>query len=313
MDMKNTIKFYFLFIISILLTFNSFSLKALTFVKSCNNCSDIQYKYKAKGVIENGATVIVIDTIKSNVVAFKIIRSQVDDNIDISIPQPVDVPQEIKSTFDEAIYFKNEYENDLIREFGSLNINFNQIEFSVASSKNISAMAMATTTSQSINAFDFMSNSALRRQTYQRLTTQYPNYTAFNNLWNKTVSIIGLNFGGQKVNISVDLRTLAFTPKLEFEDGSYVIVEYNTDTETFITKQGVDEGSNDIPTTATSSTNSSIGGQYNIVNSSHFNDIQEYLNYYWLVNFKSGGSGQSCTMKCLPISSGRYECTYTCK
>lgn len=304
--MSNTLKIIF-YIVLFVCAYSSYG---ITLIKSCNNCSEVQYKYKAKEVSINGAYVVVIDSENSSVVAFRIIRSKVDDDIDVSIPKSVSVPDEIKSTFSEAILSRNDYLDDLQSDFGSTSINFSIIESDIYGAGFYAIQSTESDqSSDSINAFDFMSNSSLRRQTFDRLTTQYPSYMKFNGLWNKTVNIIGTSFGGQAVSISADLSVLAFMPTLTFEDGSYVIAEYNMDTKTFVVKEGVDEGGNDIPNNASYS----IGGVYKINSSKHYRDLQEYMSYFWLIKFISRGTGQSCTMSCRVITSERYECTYHCK
>ncbi len=284
------------------------SLHARTIIKSCNNCSSVGYKNTAQAEIIHGTKVVIVDAVKSNISAYTILRTKVDDGTDVSVASQVAVPEDIKIAFKEAITYKNQYINDFKSEFNSEKISYNAIQADILSNSN-PVNNTAPNQSKPINGFDFMANSALRRQVFERITKNYPNYIKFNEYWNKTVGMISISFGGEKANISADLEILTLNPTLKFEDGSYVIAQYNMDNNTLDVKLGVDQAGNNIPMDS----DASIGGIYNIRNSSHLSEIQEYMSYYWLIDFKNAPHGQSCTMKCKPTSNVRYECTYGCK
>ncbi|MCK7459065.1 hypothetical protein [Idiomarina aminovorans] len=287
----------------------SFSSQASTIVKSCNDCSDFQSRRTAESIMVNGATVVVVDSIKASVSAYSIRKSVIEDNIDVFTATPIPVPEEIKRTFSETVSYKEKYINDVKSDFNSDNIKFEHIDFDSVSQNVVKNMQYTTADYDPINAYDFMSNSSLRRQTYDRLTILYPNYMKFSESWNDTVNAIDISFG-QGVNIHADLSILTFTPTIEFADGSYVIAEYDVDSKTFIVNKGVDEGGNDIATKS----NSSPGGVYNIRDSEHLADFEKYMNYYWLIDFNGrAGPGQSCTSSCRLISEERWECTAQCR
>lgn len=291
-----------------LLTLASYSLHARTIIKSCNNCSNVGYKHAAQAEIMYGTKVVIVDAVKSNISAYTILRTKVDDDIDVSVASQIALPEDIKNSFKDAVTYKDQYINDFKAEFKSAQIPYNAIQADILSNSN-PVNNTEPDQSEPINAFDFMANSALRRQVFERLTKNYPNYIKFNEYWNKTVGMISVSFGGQKANISADLEILTLNPTLKFEDGSYVIAQYNMDNNTLDVKLGVDQAGNNIPMDS----DASIGGIYNIRDSSHLSDIQEYMSYYWLINFKNATHGQSCTMKCKPTSNVRYECTYACR
>lgn len=287
----------------------SLSSQASTFVKSCNDCSDVQSRRTAESIMINGATVVVVDSVKASIAAYKIRKSIIDDNIDVFTASSVSIPEEVERAFAETISYKDQYINDVKRDFGSDNIKFKKIDFGSVSQNLVKNIQYTTADYDSINAYNFMSNSSLRRQTYERLTTLYPNYMKFSESWNDTLKAIDLSFG-KGVNIQADLSILTLTPTIKFDDGSYVIVEYDIDSKTFIVKKGVDEGGNDIPTKS----NSSPGGVYNIRDSEHLADFEQYMNYYWLIDFNgSAGPGQSCTTSCRLISEERWECNAQCR
>lgn len=288
---------------------------AKVYIATCNNCTDIQTESAAEKFRSNGAIIVVTDSIRAQVKAFRIRRATFDD-VEVFNASPTSVPQEIITTFEKTIAYRNQYLGELQSDYGygaiKIGASFvdNTQNSNTLQKNNYSSTSAIELANESINAYDFMSNSALRRKIHGKLTTQYPTYTSFVGGWNKTVSIIGVSFGGAIVNINANLNALAFSPKLEFEDNSYVIVGYNTKSDTFKVIEGVDEAGNDIPTSA----NASIDGTYTINDTSHYNDVQTYMGFFWLIDFKGNISqGQSCSTSCRLVSSGRYECTAQCK
>lgn len=304
--MKNLIKLLVCIISMMIIS----PLYAFNLITSCNNCTDDQYRRMAERTISNGAIVIVVDADNANVHAYKIRRTKVDDNIDVSVAIDVAVPDDVKINFSKVVSYKNEYIDDLKREFGSLNIEFEALGVDEDIQEQPVNVMSTNASYGAVNAYDFISDSSLRRRVFSRLTTQYPTFMEINKYWNNMVNLVNESFLGGKVGLSVNLDILEFTPTFTFEDGSFVIARYNMVSKTFTVKSGVDEAGNDIPLDSSSG----IGGVYVIRDAQHFEDFKDYMSQHWWIHFRGNlGYGQSCTSSCKLISVSEWECTAQCK
>lgn len=298
-------KVMFSIVISVCLLF-SFSVQAGTYLKSCDGCSSLQKQRMAESVIDNGAKVLVFDAVSVSVSAYRISRRFVDDHIDVSLAREVDVPTEIVESFKDAISYKAEYISALKRDFGSLIIPFNQLSISVVSTSKIASTNKLN--NESPTAYDFMSNSSLRRNTFNELTENYPTYDLFRQSINALSRSINIDAGGAFGSITIDLSGLEIEPKITFDDGSYVNVKYNYSNDNFDTISGVDAAANDIPQAG-----DALGGQYNVSSSEQWAQFQEYSEYFWRVEFfGQAQEGQACGTKCTKMDGAKWKCVIKC-
>ena len=283
-----------LFITIFILSFTSKAFAGKLLVKSCTNCTEVQYKYKAQEVYRP-STVVVIDAQKDNIRTFNVRREFIDDFIEVYRAKAISTPTSIMNSFVEYINKKNSYKASLISEYGMTDTPYNRI----------------TGGSNELNAFDFMSSSSLRNSTYAAMVEEFPLRVATVETWNKFVNSVTVSYGGI-AQISANLDKLGFQQKIIFTNGSWVIVNYDDVKETLEVIYGRDSAGNDI-----AQPNSTGVDQYEIANEQHLTDLTEYLDRNWMAEFINVHydpyKGQSCTLECKVKVDKLLECTVRCK
>lgn len=219
----------------------------------------------------------------------------------------VDSPASLQNYLSNYIYHYNNYKSALSAQPNLLKPILDEVlGIPTALITNVSSPSCNSDRPQDAKIHNFLVNSALRRDVYNKTVLYYPSIQNAFNAWNNLVSHVDFSAGGVGVNTNM----FAISQSIMFADGATVGVVANPAYLTFdiVPGSAVDCNGNNIPLPS-----ESLTGDYRFTTADDARRFSDYAQYFGasVGNYPvcSATSLAKCTWNGI---TKRYSCNFIC-